>query len=232
MFLGNPDVVVAVWHRLLEGFQAGAARHGSGDTHHRGVFLAESDHGLAEDVLPVGWGAGLRRMGRAGADIVRPGAMKFFGMGLGSLETLALFGEDVKDDRLRTVFGVFEHSQEGGEIVAVDRADVTQAHLLENQAAAEPAAAVARHHLLGRGERKLGDGPLDPFLGFVRQSKRDIALGQLSDQAFEVFLKLVIARVGDEPVEVGGDGPHVLGDAPLVVVEDADEPFGGMADVV
>ena len=38
--------------------------------------------------------------------------------------------------------------------------------------------------------------------------------------------------MGDELVQVAGDGADVLGDAPLVVVEDADEPLGGVGDVV
>lgn len=38
--------------------------------------------------------------------------------------------------------------------------------------------------------------------------------------------------MGDQPVEVVGDGPDVFGDAPFIVVQDANEPFGGRRDVV
>src|ERR1700761_1392328 len=43
---------------------------------------------------------------------------------------------------------------------------------------------------------------------------------------------MVVARIGDELVQVTGDGADVLGDAPFVVVKDADELLGGMSHVV
>ena len=57
-------------------------------------------------------------------------------------------------------------------------------------------------------------------------------LGQAFHQALEVLLKLVVTGIGDELVEMGGNGADVFGDAPFVVVEDADETFGGVANVV
>ena len=39
-------------------------------------------------------------------------------------------------------------------------------------------------------------------------------------------------RAGDELVQIVRDRADVFSDAPLVVVEDADEPFGGLRDVV
>jgi chemotaxis protein histidine kinase CheA len=43
---------------------------------------------------------------------------------------------------------------------------------------------------------------------------------------------LVVARIGDQLVEVGRDGADVLGDGPLVIVEDADKLFRRVRDVI
>ena len=41
-----------------------------------------------------------------------------------------------------------------------------------------------------------------------------------------------IARAGDDAVEVFADGANVLGDAPLVVIENDDQAFGRVLDVI
>ena len=41
-----------------------------------------------------------------------------------------------------------------------------------------------------------------------------------------------VGRVGGDLVKIGGDGPDVFCDGPLVVVEDDDEFLGGFGDVV
>jgi hypothetical protein len=76
------------------------------------------------------------------------------------------------------------------------------------------------------------EGALEPLLGLVGEFDRQFALGQPADEGLEVPRQLVVAGMCDQLVQVIGDGPDVFGDAPLVVVEDADEFLGGVADVV
>src|SRR6185436_17609260 len=60
----------------------------------------------------------------------------------------------------------------------------------------------------------------------------DFAFGESAQEALEIFRKLIVGRVGDESVQVVGDGADVFGDAPFVIIEDADKTFGGLGDVV
>ena len=92
MFLGDADVVVAFRHGLLEGLQARATRHGRGNANDRSILLADAHHGVAKDVLPVGWRARLGRGRGSGPDIIRSGAMKLLGLRLGCFEALTLLG--------------------------------------------------------------------------------------------------------------------------------------------
>ena len=62
--------------------------------------------------------------------------------------------------------------------------------------------------------------------------QRQFALGQAAHEIFKILRQLVVARIGDELVEVAGNRADVLGDAPFVVVEDADESLRRVADVV
>jgi hypothetical protein len=63
--------------------------------------------------------------------------------------------------------------------MAVNRAHVTQPHLLEDQAAAEPAAAVARQRAGTRLlEGRPHDRALEGFLGLVTEFEGDVTLGQ------------------------------------------------------
>ena len=45
-------------------------------------------------------------------------------------------------------------------------------------------------------------------------------------------VQVVVALVGDDLVQVAGDGADVLVDGPLVIVEHDDQPLGLLGDVV
>ena len=116
--------------------------------------------------------------------------------------------------------------------MAVNGAQVAQSHFLENEAAAIAAAAVGVHAGVALVEAHFGQSPFEAFLGLVRELEGDVAFGHAAEKPLEIFLQLVVTRVGDQPVEIVRDRAHVLGNAPLVVVEDADKPRGGAADIV
>ena len=78
----------------------------------------------------------------------------------------------------------------------------------------------------------VGDGAFEGFFGFVAEPEGEFALGHLTHPVGEIFLEAIVARVRDELVEVVRDGTDVLGDAPLVVVENADEAFRRVRNVV
>ena len=51
-------------------------------------------------------------------------------------------------------------------------------------------------------------------------------------KALEFFVRGLIAGIGDDPVEIIRNSAHILGDAPLVIVQNDDQAFGGVLDVV
>jgi hypothetical protein len=130
------------------------------------------------------------------------------------------------------VFGELQHADERGQVVTVEGPEIAEAELLEDQAAAVTAAAVGARAVLGALEGHVGHHALEGFLGLLAEADGEVALGQLLDPGGEIALQLVVAWAGGEAIEVGGDGADVLGDGPLVVVEDADELLGGVGDVV
>ena len=64
------------------------------------------------------------------------------------------------------------------------------------------------------------------------QFQSQLALGQAFDQAPKILLQPVIGRVRDEAVQISRNRADVLGNAPFVVVEDANEAPGRVRDVV
>ena len=116
--------------------------------------------------------------------------------------------------------------------MSVNGSQVAEAHFLEDQAAAVAAAAVG---ILAGGfcaQGDLGKGAFEGLLRLVAELEGQFAFGHAFDQALHVLLQLVIARMGDELVEIGGNGADVFGDAPFVVVENADEAAGGVGEVI
>ena len=146
---------------------------------------------------------------------VRADAVIFLLLGDADVETLALLREDVEQQRLLVVLGEIERLDQLRQIVAVDRAVVGEAHLLENQARA----------MAG------GEQALDHALGLERELLAGLA-GETLHELFHAAMQVLVARIGDDVGEVFRDGADVLVDGPLVVVEDDDEPLGVRGDIV
>jgi hypothetical protein len=66
----------------------------------------------------------------------------------------------------------------------------------------------------------------------VSELRGEVAGGKLLHEGREIARDLVVAGVDRELAEVVGDGADVLGDGPLVVVEDTDELLRRVGDVV
>ena len=138
MLLGDADVEGALGERLVEDVDAGARRHCRGDADDLVVLLGFLDEALAEHVLVgrrVRLGLGLG----AGGDVELDHGMILVGGGFRRAVALALLRHDVDQDRAGLhVADVLQHRQQVVEIVAVDRADIVEAELLEQRAAVRP----------------------------------------------------------------------------------------------
>ncbi len=124
----------------------------------------------------------------------------------------ALHGADVQQDRLVGLFAEFQVGDDGLQVVAVNRAEVTQTEFLEEDAGEEDA--------------------LGGLLGTVFQRHQFLAERHFLQEAVEVLVQPVERGIGDDAVEVLRDRADVLVNGPFVVVEDDDEALGGLADVV
>ena len=229
----DADIVVTAGHGFLERLQAGARRHGGGDAYHGVILAAEADHHVTEDILVSRRCAGFRGGGLAGFGVVRTGAVEFLRVLEGGVEAFALLGEHVDDHGFFARLGVFQRADEQLQIVTINRSDVLHAHLFEDEAAAESATAFAAFVIIVLLEGDFGDDTFHRFFGLVAQAHGEFARGApLLEEGGGVLLQTVVARVGDELVEIVRDGANVLGDAPLVIIQDTDELLGGMRDVV
>src|SRR6185437_11094654 len=99
-------------------------------------------------------------------------------------------------------------------------------------AVAKTAAAIRAQMTVGRPQRNFRDRAFEAFLGLVRESQRQFALGQTLHQPLKILVQPVVGRVRDDLVQVIGNRADILGDAPLVVIQDADEFFRRVRDVV
>ena len=95
--------------------------------------------------------------------------------------------------------------------MAVDGAVVFQAEFFENHARPQDA--------------------LGSFFGFARHMQGGFSAEAL-DELFGALVQVVEARVGDDFIEIAGDGADVLVDRPLVIVEHDDQPPGAVGDII
>jgi hypothetical protein len=131
MLLGDADVEEAVGQLLGELPQARALAHGRGDGQDLRFAPGDLDHGLAEGA----------RIGRApvlaerlaGEDLERPRAVELLRVEAGRRIAPAFLGHALDEDGPLKGLGRFEGLDERLDVVAVDRADVADAELLEDE---------------------------------------------------------------------------------------------------
>ena len=149
--------------------------------------------------------------GFSGVWFVGAEAVEFTGVIEGGLVAPTFFGDDVEDDRVVLLFEELEGSDQGADIVAIDRAVVAESEFFEEDA----------------GDDEVFRAFLDPAGEFAEPLP-----GDFFEEAGGAIVEVFVGRAGRNAVKVAGDGADVFVDRPFVVVEDDDEPLGGFADVV
>ena len=76
------------------------------------------------------------------------------------------------------------------------------------------------------------DRSFERFFGFMPETHREVTLGQALNPCAKIFLQPVVTGIGDKLVQIVCDRSYVFGDAPLVVIQDADEFFSGVRNIV
>ena len=197
-----PTSKVRSREHLLEQVDAGARWHGGGDADDLVVLLGLLDEALAEHLLVgrrIRLGLGLD----AGCDVELDHAVILVRGFLGRLVALALLRAAMDDDRAGlAVAHVFQDGQQLIDVVAVDRADIVEAELLEQRAAGDHAAA----ELLGAQRADL-------------QRLRQLGRELLADLA-----QRPIGLAGEQPRQIGRHRADRRRDRHVVVVEDDDQP--------
>ena len=138
VLLGDADVEGALGKLLAEQVEPGARRHRRGDGDDLVVLARLLDQALGEH-LGVGRRVRLRLGLRAGDDVELDDAVIFVGGLLGRRIALALLASrrgpgSARCSASRTFFST---GQQVVEVVAVDRADIVEAELLEQRAAGD-----------------------------------------------------------------------------------------------
>ncbi len=198
VLLGDGHVEVALRVLPAETHQARALAHGRGDAHQ----LRLGGGGIAQPVAEhVGVGRFLRRaLGRqALARVERADGVVTDLVALGRLVALALGGHDVQQVRPLLALEGLEGGQQQRQVVAVDRAGVVEAHLLERG---------------GRHEHAL---PL--FLPALDEARRR-AVALVAEDLLAALAQRVEGTAGGGAAEHLGQPAHRLGDGHVVVVED------------
>ena len=202
VLLGDADVEGARRELLGEEVDAGAGRHRRGDGDDALVLLRLLDQALAEH-LGVGGGVRLRLRLRAGDHVEGDDAVILVGGVLRRRVAFALLRPHMDDDRaVLGVAHVLQHRQQVLDAVAVDRADVVEAELLE--------------------ERAAGDHAAREFLGAHRADLQRLRqpLGELPAD----LAQRAVGAAGEKPRQIGGHGADRRGDRHVVVVQDHDQP--------
>ena len=142
VLLGDAHVEAALRKFLGKEIKAGPRRHRGGNGDDLVVLLRFLDQRFCIDLRVSGRGR-LRLRLRACRHVELDDAMIFIGRFFGGLIALALLGDDVNEERaVLGVAHVSEHRQEMIDIVAVDRADIEKAELVEQGAAGDETAGV------------------------------------------------------------------------------------------
>ena len=208
VFFGDADIIIFVGMFGGEVNEAGACGHGAGDGAEFVIGVGEFGEGMAEEFGVGGGGSG---GGGARFGFELPEAVKFVRFFESWGVAFAFLGKDVKDDGFVLGFEEFERADEEGDIMAIDGAVVAEAEVLEDHA----------------GEEEIFDTGLD-FVGDI--------FGELAadhfDEAGGFIVEMGVRGVGGDFIEVGGDGADIFGDRPFVIVEDDDEFFGGIGDII
>src|SRR5205085_2685602 len=126
--------------------------------------------------------------------------MKFLGVLEGGFVTLAFGGQDVNNDRVIASLGELQRADQQRQVMAIDRAEITQPHFFEDQAVTVTAAAIGVHGALAWLEAYFSERAFEAFFGFMREGERQLAFGQTADKSFKILREFIVRGMRDELV--------------------------------
>ena len=131
MLFGNAHVEVAFRETLVHLFQACAFSHGRGDAHDALIFFGQFDQGVGEDFCI---GGGIASVFRDGAGGIIKGArtVPLGRIVLRIFPALALFGDDLHNDRAFDTLDILKYVHEQGKIMPVKGTKELEAQFLED----------------------------------------------------------------------------------------------------
>ncbi len=206
MLLGDPDIDKSFRIELSEVRKPCPLGHGRRNRKKLRNLTGNLDHGLAKNLrigrissslLPEG--TGFRIKGRNTVE----GDGTLFGWGI----ALSLDSPDVEKNSPGTFLQCTDRIDQQGEIVSVNRSDIGEAHFLEPEAwRRNHADNLAMGHLCKPCHRITDD--------------RDVP-----QKSFRFPPHLFDGRVGRNSRQIGREGPDILGNGKIVVIEDDQELF-------
>ena len=211
--LGDAHVEEAAGPLLLEDAGPGARRHRRGDHHEPGDLRGEAGERLAEELGPGRRAAGLLPR-LAGLRIIRREPVPLLLVRLGEREALPLLGQHVDHPGALEPADEAQRLAELLHVVAVDRAEVPEAELLEEHPG---------------GKEVLG-ALLDVLREFHQALAEDVP--RLEGQVLDRLPHPVGERARDEAAQRLADGADVGRDRHPVVVDDEEDVTVGVAGVV
>ena len=208
VLFGDTDVEATIGEFFGEKIKPGSRRHRGGDSDDLIVLPRFLDEGFCID-LGVGGCGGFRLCLRARRHVELDDAVILVGRFFGGLVALALFRDDMDEERsVLGVAHVLEHRQEMIDVVAVDRPDVEESEFVEQRAAGDEAAGVFldRHRaLLEERRQQLGDlfdGLVHRSVSPPRDQAREIAR-QRADRRCD---RHIVVVENDDEARVHGAG--------------------------
>ena len=180
VLFGDADVIRPLREGLAEQVQTRAGRHGRRDRHDRRIDLGVFDQLSSEHLGVAGRvGDGLGLLARDHVEL--DDRMEFIGAAFGGGIALALLRHDVNQNRAVLDGGrLLQDRDQIVHVVAVDRADIIEAQLLEEGAPSDHAAGVFLG-LLGR----LAEGARQ-VLGHRLAQAADVLIGAARHQAGQI----------------------------------------------
>ena len=131
VLLGYPHIEVAIRQALVHLLQSGSLGHSCRDAHNAAVFFRDINQRIGED-LGIGRGIASVFLDDARFVVKCAGTMPLGGVVLGELPALALFGDNLHDDRTFDVLDILEDIQHEGEIMPIKGAKELETQFLED----------------------------------------------------------------------------------------------------
>ena len=212
VLFGDADVEGAVRVGLAESQQAHRLQHRGGDRDDVGALGADRDHLLGQHTGPAA-SAGVDRLARDGVGDRRDGVQAVGLIIDGRLVAVPLDGDRVHDDRTAEGLGPPQGRLHEGGVVAVDRPDVLQSEVLEQDLRLQ----------------EVLDPALEPVQRRVDRAADDGGPGQRCLHGVQGAL---VALRGAQPRQVDGQPADGRGVGPAVVVDHDDDRVVRRGDVV